>query len=108
MILERAALVALLLAGATGAACTSSSPPPPSAERPVPPPPIKEVLERHTGRLLAMPGVVGVGEGARDGRPTVHVLVVRRTPELMRELPDSLEGYAVVVEETGVIRAQDS
>ncbi|HEU4698566.1 MAG TPA: hypothetical protein VFS40_05265 [Gemmatimonadales bacterium] len=108
--IRRAALVALLLAGAAGAACsrTPERPVPPSSRPPASPPPIADVLRRHTDRLMALPGVVGVGEGARDGRPTVHVMVVRRTPELERALPDSLEGYAVEVVETGVIRAQDS
>jgi hypothetical protein len=67
---------------------------------------ITETLARHTDGLLAIPGVVGVGEGQLHGDAAVQVLVVRRTPELERRLPSSLEGYPVHVVETGVIEAQ--
>ena len=67
---------------------------------------ITETLQTHTDSLMAIPGVVGVGEGRRGGAPAVQVLVVRRTPELERRLPKALEGYPVDVVETGVIAAQ--
>ena len=67
---------------------------------------IAEVLAANTDRLMALPGVVGVGEGAVDGRPAVHVLVSELTDDLRRRLPEELEGYRVQVVETGVIRPQ--
>jgi hypothetical protein len=67
---------------------------------------IAEALHTHTDSLMAIPGVVGVGEGRRAGAPAVQVLVVRRTPELERRLPKALEGFPVDVVETGVIEAQ--
>ena len=66
---------------------------------------ITETLHNHTDSLMAIPGVVGVGEGRSAGAPALQVLVVRRTPELARRLPRSLEGYPVEVVETGVIEA---
>ncbi len=67
--------------------------------------PIAEVLAAHTPALLAVPGVVGTGEGARDGWPLVVIYVKRRTPELERQLPATLEGFAVEIRETGEVRA---
>jgi hypothetical protein len=67
---------------------------------------IAQVLAEHTDRLMAIPGVLGVGQGEIAGRPAVQILVERRTPALLAQLPDSLDGYAVQVVETGTIRAQ--
>ncbi|HET8634577.1 MAG TPA: hypothetical protein VFL88_10570 [Gemmatimonadales bacterium] len=69
-------------------------------------PSITDVLKRHTDSLMAIPGVVGVGQGEQNGAPTVYVMVVALTDSLRAALPDSIEGYAVVVKETGEIRAQ--
>jgi len=38
----------------------------------------------------------------------IQVLVVHRTPELEPRLPRTLDGYPVVIVETGEIRALDS
>lgn len=70
-------------------------------------PDISTVLARHTDSLMAIPGVVGVGEGQQAGSPAVFVMVERNTAELDAALPDSLEGYAVVVSETGRIVPQE-
>ena len=65
---------------------------------------IEEVLGTHTDRLLAVPGVVGVGEGRCDGQPCIKVFVARKTPDLLKAIPASLEGYPVAVEQTGELR----
>jgi hypothetical protein len=65
-----------------------------------------DVVRRHTDSLMAIPGVVGVGQGERNGHPTVYVMVARLTDSLRRALPDSLEGYAVQIVTTGTIQAQ--
>lgn len=69
-------------------------------------PSITDVLKRHTDSLMAIPGVVGVGQGEQDGAPTVYVMVAKLTDSLRSTLPHSIEGYAVVVKESGEIRAQ--
>jgi hypothetical protein len=69
-------------------------------------PSIADVLKRHTDSLMAIPGVVGVGRGEKNGTPTVYVMVERMTDSLRRSLPDSIEGYAVQVNVTGEIKAQ--
>lgn len=69
-------------------------------------PPIAEVIARHDQALLALPGVVGLYEGARpDGSPVIRVMLARRDPALERRLPRDLEGWPVEIEVTGEIRA---
>jgi hypothetical protein len=53
---------------------------------------------------MAMPGVVGVAEGLCDGRPCIKVFVARKTPDVLKRIPASVEGYPVAVEETGELR----
>ena len=67
---------------------------------------INEVLRDHDQALMAIPGVVGVYVGLlNDGKTQcLTVMAARKTRELVRQVPKSLEGYSVVVEETGVIR----
>ena len=66
---------------------------------------IKDVLREHTNDLMALPGVVGIGQGLCDGEPCVKVFVIKKTTELSKKIPHSLEDYPVKVEETGPIRA---
>ena len=67
---------------------------------------IEQVLANHTDSLMAIPGVVGVGQGEVDGKPSVQVFVVEASAELRRRLPTRLDGYPVEVIESGIIRAQ--
>ena len=70
---------------------------------------ISAVLEARDEELLAIPGVVGVYVSLLDDEetPCLKVMVVERTPELDARLPEMLDGYPVIVEETGVIRPLD-
>ena len=63
------------------------------------------VIRRHADRLLALPGVVGVAEGSRDGRACVLVLVTRKTADLVAAVPQALEGIPTALRETGVPEA---
>ena len=56
---------------------------------------------------MALPGVVGAGQGRSQGQPCIKVFVTARSAELQARIPPTLEGYAVVVEETGPLRALD-
>ena len=67
---------------------------------------IEEALKKHTEELMAIPGVVGTGQGLCDRVPCIKVLVIERTPEIEQRIPDTLEGYKVEVDVTGRIRAQ--
>jgi hypothetical protein len=68
---------------------------------------IEAVLKQHTDSLMSVPGVVGTAIGKCEGKPCIKVLVVKKTPELSEKIPLELEGFPVVVEETGMIRRLD-
>jgi hypothetical protein len=67
---------------------------------------INVVLKDHDKELLAIPGVVGVYVGLLpdDKTPCLKVMVVKETEDLKRRIPNSIEGYPVLIEESGVIR----
>ncbi len=94
-----------LLVLLSGAVCRPGDSPPPAAETTVPERTIAQVLDAHTDRLLALPGVVGTAQGECDGSPCILVLVVEETPELREKIPDELDGYSVGIQATGEIRA---
>ena len=69
---------------------------------------IKEVLKRHTDKLMAVPGVVGIAEGRTKGKQCIRIFVIDSSSESLKLLPDNLEGYSVIIEESGEFRALDS
>lgn len=67
---------------------------------------VVEVLREHTEELMSLPGVVGTAEGLCKGNPCIKVLVIKKTPELDEKISCTLEGYPVMIEETGKIRVR--
>jgi hypothetical protein len=65
---------------------------------------IAEVLKQNTDSLMSLPGVVGTAIGECGGNPCIIVMVVKKNPDLMKKIPSALQGFPVIVEETGVIR----
>jgi len=63
------------------------------------------VMDAHVKELMAIPGVIGVAVGALDdGKPCITVLVARKTSEQGKRIPKEIEGYTVVIEQSGEIR----
>ena len=70
-------------------------------------PTIQEARAMHVDSLMALPGVVSVGIGRNDaGNPAIVIGVDRERQAGDAELPTSLEGYPVVVQVIGEIRAR--
>lgn len=66
--------------------------------------PLAEIIAERAPEWMALSGVVGVHEGVDPaGAPCVKIMVERATPELRRELPGSVEGYPVLIRETGPV-----
>ena len=65
---------------------------------------IEEVLKRHTNTLMEITGVTGTGIGQYCENPCIKVFVDKLTKDLKKKIPETLEGYQVVVEETGIFR----
>ena len=75
----------------------------------IPPRDVNQVKESLTPGLMSLPGVVGVYVGeTKEKVPCIVVMVVKHTKELERRVPRTVEGYPVVVEETGKIVPMDS
>ena len=66
---------------------------------------IKEVLKRHTDELMAVPGVVGIAEGLSQGKPCIKVFVVDRNSELLRRIPETIDGFLIQIEESGEFKS---
>lgn len=68
---------------------------------------INDILAAHDKELLAIPDVVGVYVGTtEDGRtPSLKVMLARKNPESERKIPRTIEGYPVLTEITGRVRA---
>ena len=75
-------------------------------KEPMPSKSIEKVLAANTDSLMAIKGVVGVGIGELGGKPCLKVMVDRMTRKLRKQIPKSLEGYPVVIEETGEFKAR--
>jgi hypothetical protein len=70
------------------------------------PPSIQEVKKRHEASLLAMPGVVSVGIGLdKEGEPIIIVGLDGPRPETIAQLPHALEGYTVLTQIIGTLKA---
>jgi hypothetical protein len=96
-------LLAILLGSFAGCGQRPNSNP--SPQQTMPKKDINEVLRSHDQEIMAIPGVVGIYVGLLDDEktPCLKVMVVKKTLELERKIPRKLEGYPVVIEETGEI-----
>jgi hypothetical protein len=65
--------------------------------------PIEEVLKKHTPELMSIPGVVGTGIGMDKDKKCILVLVLKKTPEMKKQIPSVIKGFPVKIEETGQI-----
>ncbi len=67
--------------------------------------PITRALKEATPGLMKIEGVVGTAQGLCDGRPCIKIYVVKKTPGLLAQLPTTIAGHPVVIEETGAFKA---
>ncbi len=94
-----------LVAGAI--ACGQPSAEAVPEEKPLVEKPIEQVLQEHTDSLMALPGVVGTAQGLCADEPCIQVFVVEATEELLKRIPEEIEGYMVDVQQTGEFKALD-
>ena len=65
-----------------------------------------KALKTHTDELMSLPGVVGTGQGLCDNQPCIRVFVIKNSPHLEERIKKILEGYPVVIQETGRFRTR--
>ncbi|MCU7492113.1 MAG: hypothetical protein HF300_18895 [Ignavibacteria bacterium] len=66
---------------------------------------IEEVMNAHTDELMSIPDVNGVYIGElENGQECITVLVSKKTELHKKKIPRKIEGYPVIIEETGEIR----
>ena len=68
---------------------------------------LEEILQEYTDSLMTMSGVGGTAQGLCDGEPCIRVFVIKKSDELMGQIPPMIEGYPVDVQETGEFRKLD-
>jgi hypothetical protein len=66
---------------------------------------IEQVLNERTDEWMAIPAVVGVAIGESKGKPCIRIFTSARPQQLQVKMPPTIEGYPVIVEQTGPIRA---
>ncbi|HLJ10600.1 MAG TPA: hypothetical protein VKU82_05395 [Planctomycetaceae bacterium] len=66
---------------------------------------IAQVQDEQSKFLMAIPGVIGHGQGLCDGKPCLRVYVDKLTDELLAKIPKTIDGYAVVLVESGSVKA---
>ncbi len=68
---------------------------------------ILDALRKHEDRLMAIPGVTGVGITGTGEDPAILVMIRPAVPGVAAALPAELEGFPVRVEPAGEITAFD-
>jgi hypothetical protein len=53
---------------------------------------------------MAIPGVTGTAETLCADKPCIKIYVDKKTPDIEKQIPPNIEGYSVVIQETGTIR----
>ena len=100
-------MVGLVWLMAAGVACGQQGAKEPLEHTPMQQKKIETVLTEHTDSLMALPGVVGTAIAECAGKPCIKVYVEKKTSDLLKQIPSTIEGYTVSVQETGEIRALD-
>ena len=68
---------------------------------------IQQVLKDKTDEWMAIPGVEGTAIGLFEGEPCIRILASVEPRELRARIPSAVEGYPVIIEQTGTFRALD-
>ena len=94
----------LVCLGFIGTACAQEQPGKDPQLGAMPEKTIEIVLQQHSASLMSLPDVVGTAQGECSGKPSILVLVAKKTQELSSRIPSVIEGYIVSVVETGEFR----
>ena len=68
---------------------------------------IEQVQEENTNEWMAIPGVEGTAIGLFEGKPCIKVFSSVAPEQLRDKIPSTVEGYPVIIEETGAFHKLD-
>ena len=68
---------------------------------------IEQVQEEHTDAWMAIPGVEGTAIGLYEGKPCIKIFTSSKPQQIRDKISSTVEGYPVIIEETGAFRALD-
>ncbi len=85
--------------------CSYSGPSDLEKGRTMPERTIEQVQEEHTDDWMAIPGVEGTAIGLFEDKPCIKIFSSKKAEELRAKIPTTIEGYPVIIEETGIFRA---
>lgn len=68
---------------------------------------IEQVLQDNTDQWMAIPGVEGTAIGLFKGKPCIRIFTSLKPRQLKDKIPSTVEGYPVIIEETGSFHALD-
>ncbi len=69
---------------------------------------VEQVFDIHRDSLLSIPGVVGAGIAKFEDKPCIIIMVNQKSQYEAGQIPKELDGYKVIVRETGEFKALDS
>jgi hypothetical protein len=68
---------------------------------------IEKVLEHYTDSWMAIHGVEGTAIGLFENKPCIKIFSSKKAEDLRVMIPSTVEGYPVIIEETGTFHALD-
>ncbi len=68
---------------------------------------IEQVLKDRTDQWMAIPGVEGTAIGLFEGKPCIRIFTSSKPQQIRDKISSTVEGYRVIIEETGAFRALD-
>jgi len=66
---------------------------------------IEQVLEERTDQWMTIPGVEGTAIGMFQDKPCIMILSSVTPRQLRSKIPETIDGYQVVIRQTGTFRA---
>ncbi len=69
---------------------------------------IEQVLEDRTDQWMAIPGVEGTAIGIFGNEPCIMILSSVAPQQLGSKIPETLNGYNIVIQQTGTFTPLDS
>jgi hypothetical protein len=68
---------------------------------------IEQVQKEHIDDWMSISGVEGTAIGLFEDKPCIKIFSSIKAEQLRDKIPMTIEGYPVIIEETGTFRALD-